>query len=809
MDPQNQLFTTQAAAVTLFSPADPQFPSLSSYRSWLESQGGAFGNMQTAAVIEADLNGDGEYELLVQLISYPSGKQGLSTSLPTPNRLVVFGLNDQRVMEDQTARFFPDAPNGIVSLDGRIAANAIGRSNADTFPDIALALDRADGRLNDANIAAKSALILSNANGTYRVVETDEAMIAQSVVFGPPTQSTTSELLFSSRSVDGSPVGAVQSYQLLTSGEITKLALKTSVASELLELVPSPDSVTRLNRLFALSQEKGVIQYFFQSDGSLSPDPTGSVFPIEVEELQFITTGGVIGEFSDQAVLRLAYRDGDAVYITRGVEAQTWIKPYMGSDEVLAVAVRIQQVSGALDENGDFVVTGLGQQKSVLSFVSPGVYEPTISENSVLHGEKPYALSVVGMQAIDLNGDGHQDLIVAFKGGVPSLGIFINSGTGNFYSVPESLIPDPSDLIRGSRGDIYPTVVTADSGENPALLFVNAPSTYFGGNYYLYSNSGGLGTGPGYVNAAELGVPGFNEQYYLENNSDALAALETGVFATGFDHYVAAGKPDDALIFAPGSRVLGSVRDDLIFLREGDEYTDAGAGNDRVFPRDGQDTIFGGAGIDVVVYSEERSRYVVSKLATQSTIGWQVFDPLTNQTDTLFDVEKLEFGKAFEDSPQTEVSLDVEGNPAVAYRIYRAAFAREPDLAGLGYWVDVFEKNNNNPSIPPNENALLLEIVSAFVGSPEFKTLYGDDVSNDIYVLNLYQNTLGRNPLEVDPLTGLPFDLAGYNYWRDVLDQGLTTRQHMFVFFSESKENMDAVAKLIGQGVEYEPWYGG
>jgi hypothetical protein len=31
----------------------------------------------------------------------------------------------------------------------------------------------------------------------------------------------------------------------------------------------------------------------------------------------------------------------------------------------------------------------------------------------------------------------------------------------------------------------------------------------------------------------------------------------------------------------------------------------------------------------------------------------------------------------------------------------------------------------------------------------------------------------------------------------------------MFVFFSESKENMDAVAKLIGQGVEYEPWYGG
>ncbi|NBW26003.1 MAG: DUF4214 domain-containing protein [Betaproteobacteria bacterium] len=69
------------------------------------------------------------------------------------------------------------------------------------------------------------------------------------------------------------------------------------------------------------------------------------------------------------------------------------------------------------------------------------------------------------------------------------------------------------------------------------------------------------------------------------------------------------------------------------------------------------------------------------------------------------------------------------------------------------------------------------------------------------YVLNLYKNTLGRNPLDTNPVTGLPYDAPGYEYWKSVLDAGFTTRQNMFVFFSESTENRNAVAELIGQGI--------
>jgi hypothetical protein len=218
--------------------------------------------------------------------------------------------------------------------------------------------------------------------------------------------------------------------------------------------------------------------------------------------------------------------------------------------------------------------------------------------------------------------------------------------------------------------------------------------------------------------------------------------------------------------------------------------------------------VFGGDGLDIVAYAGQRAQYKATKLTYQGQSAWQLNDPVSGETDLLIGVEKLQFAQAFDGDPLSEVTLDVDGNPAIAFRLYRAAFAREPDLAGLGYWVDVLIQNQNNPSIAPDQNILLLDIASAFVGSAEFKALYGDDVSSGDYVLNLYKNTLGRDPLELNPATGTAYDQAGYEYWKSVLDAGATTRQHMFVFFSESKENRDAVADLIGQGIEYIPWGG-
>jgi hypothetical protein len=212
----------------------------------------------------------------------------------------------------------------------------------------------------------------------------------------------------------------------------------------------------------------------------------------------------------------------------------------------------------------------------------------------------------------------------------------------------------------------------------------------------------------------------------------------------------------------------------------------------------GSDTLDGGDGIDTAIFEKARSSYKTEKLIQNNTTLWKVTDLATGDVDELRNIEKLEFAKAtvpgYQNLVQTEVNLDVAGTPAVAYRLYKAAFARDPDLGGLGFWVSLLQQYLN-PSLSPEQNPFLLEVAKNFVESPEFKAKYGVNVDNATYIRNLYKNALGRDP-----------DEGGFNWWKANLDAGYTYRQHMLVFFSESEENKAAVAPIIATGVEYVPW---
>lgn len=126
------------------------------------------------------------------------------------------------------------------------------------------------------------------------------------------------------------------------------------------------------------------------------------------------------------------------------------------------------------------------------------------------------------------------------------------------------------------------------------------------------------------------------------------------------------------------------------------------------------------------------------------------------------------------------VSFDSAGTPGQVYRMYRAAFKRVPDEAGLGFWMAAAEAG-----MPLNT------IAAQFAASKEFTDLYGAGISHSAAIKLMYNNVLGRDP-----------DQGGLDYWLGAMAAGYTLPQ-LLVFFADSAENQQAVAAAIANGIDY------
>jgi Ca2+-binding RTX toxin-like protein len=254
---------------------------------------------------------------------------------------------------------------------------------------------------------------------------------------------------------------------------------------------------------------------------------------------------------------------------------------------------------------------------------------------------------------------------------------------------------------------------------------------------------------------------------------------------------VAALSGADAIDSGSGDdRLRGYDGNDTIDGGAGADLLDAGAGDDSLSGDEGNDTIDGGSGKDVAWYGGFRADFSVTLVQG----GVVVTDLVGVQgTDTVLNVERLEWDMGGLE-PTGALALDIDGIAGQAYRIYKAAFDREPDLAGLGYWIAQLDAG-----------ATLLDAATGFLGSAEFQSLYGVNPSNEEYTRALYLNVLDREP-----------DEAGYAYWNAMLlgepwngtYYGQTTREQMLVDFSESAENQANVADLIAGGIDYLQWWG-
>jgi Ca2+-binding RTX toxin-like protein len=243
------------------------------------------------------------------------------------------------------------------------------------------------------------------------------------------------------------------------------------------------------------------------------------------------------------------------------------------------------------------------------------------------------------------------------------------------------------------------------------------------------------------------------------------------------DDDIRGGNGDDVLSGMAGKdQIDGGAGNDILDGGEGDDVLLGGAGNDILNGGNGDDLLVGGAGVDTALYAGVQSRYLV----TSAPDGFHVMDLLGGEgTDTLIGVERVMFS-------DSALALDIDGVAGQAYRLYRAAFDRAPELTGMGYWLKQMD-----------QGATLEQVATSFIASNEFVALYGAAPSNAEIVERMYRNVLHRAP-----------EQAGYEYWVDILNGKKASLASVLVNFSEGGENKAAVAELIGQGISFLPFGG-
>jgi hypothetical protein len=181
--------------------------------------------------------------------------------------------------------------------------------------------------------------------------------------------------------------------------------------------------------------------------------------------------------------------------------------------------------------------------------------------------------------------------------------------------------------------------------------------------------------------------------------------------------------------------------------------------------------------IDIVKVPSEYSNFSIQRFANTVVL---VDNIDSNGIDTLVGIERIQFA-------DKAIALDTEAVGGQAYRVYKAAFNREPDQGGLGYWIAQMDSGMN-----------MVEVAARFIDSNEFRAMYGASPTDEQYLTKIYQNVLGRDP-EPD----------GYNWWlNEMRTNPEKTRAKVLADFSESAENKAGTAQLVGQGIVYDPWVG-
>ena len=321
-----------------------------------------------------------------------------------------------------------------------------------------------------------------------------------------------------------------------------------------------------------------------------------------------------------------------------------------GYDDVLVGETRIvpyyhgRQIQILMNHDGK-----LADESAARLPIEPRAYLTEPAFGSVGNGEGQIFL-------VDVNDDGHTDIVdggnINYTNREDQFAVLLNDGTGHFSNMPLTAVPyvQPWQLAGEEWKQSYfpighfKTIPIDLDGKNGidwiSSVFTPPSSLYEPKEITLYTvlSTARYGKAGDGKEGWQVGAPGFDEAYYLNNNPDVAAAVGRGGIASGLAHYLSSGSLEGRFGFAPHTKVWGSDQADRIVLREGNETAMAGAGNDDIWGGLGNDLIDGGSGIDVAHYSSARSASIVTvALDGRLTVSGP------EGTDTLVGIERVAF----------------------------------------------------------------------------------------------------------------------------------------------------------------------
>ncbi len=413
---------------------------------------------------------------------------------------------------------------------------------------------------------------------------------------------------------------------------------------------------------------------------------------------------------------------------------------YVEPDQSSATMIDLENVGVHEGTSGIDVIFGLAGDDIV--FAAAGA--DTIvggDDNDTLNGGDGDDLIGGGRGNDTLNGDAGNDELHGELGNDT-----LNGGTGNDYLAGE----EGSDSLNGGegndtlRGGADADTLTGGTGDDE---FVFSPGDISAGEKitdYEYGEKINIG---GITQASQVKLTSAAGGSTLEMDLDGDGSFETQLGLDGVSGGTIIVLPNEA-----GLRILnpsgGTSGDDTIQDADTPSYFTVGDGFDRFVSSTSK--------IDAFVDDCNEVVYVGS----------------FGERDVLSGFEEVQFSDG-------TLRLDSDGNAGQCYRLYKAAFDRTPDTAGLGHNIGLMDNGLS-----------LTQMSGAFLESAEFVQLYGADTSDSQFVNSLYNNVLDRDA-----------DTAGLEGWLGRLSDGSWDRMGVLIGFSESMENKLATASDTDCGI--------